>query len=47
MGEVFVKYLEPIHVKSWLENEGITDVKNETREIASFKLTTELYVRQQ
>jgi len=38
LGEVFVKYLEPIHVKSYLERErSVQD--------PSFALSSELYLR--
>jgi len=40
--------LEPINVKEWIEKQGITDadLKNETKEDTSFKLTIDLYQRQ-
>lgn len=43
LGEVFVKYLEPIHVKSFMGSRGV----EEAAAGASFALSSELYMRQQ
>jgi len=40
LGEVFVKYLEPIHIKSYSENGGFTSIQD-----LSFSLSSELYFR--
>ncbi len=41
LGEVFVKYLQPIHIKEFLGDQGMTDslLIQEKQEITSFKLT--------
>ena len=48
LGAVFVKYLEPIHVKDFINNKaGAKELDIGTQLQASFKLSQELYIRQQ
>lgn len=48
LGDVFVKYLEPIYLKKYFVEQGITetDLIREENDGSSFKLSNELYLRQ-
>lgn len=48
LGQCFVQYLQPIHLKQWLEKRGALDLDSpETHKTIAFKLSKDLYQVQQ